>query len=213
MELGWQDLDPWWGRGRRQLRWRGRRSDRIHCRFQSIPQELCSEQPRWPPVLLSLRPDWIKLVFKDPIIFSFLPEKLEFQNKLHAPWESRQTLGSPDIGHPSVQCQPAGSGMHAVSDLDITDVQSICSFSPPCGEDHGGAIYLKFVFGVVKYLDPRLVSRESYWERDTIIQVGKWPLWSKWPGEESFLSFWNGLIEDGPSPAWGRNGPLARHLR
>ena len=63
-------------------------------------------------------------------------------------------------------------------------------------EDRGGAIYLEVVFGVVKYLDPRLVSRESYWVVDTIIQVGKWPLWSKWPGKELFLSFWNGLIED-----------------
>ena len=43
-----------------------------------------------------------------------------------------------------------------------------------------------------------IVSRESYWVGDTIIQVGKWPLWSKWAGEESFLSFWNGLIEDEP---------------
>ena len=59
--------------------------------------------------------------------------------------------------------------MHAVGDLDITDVQQVFSFSPPCGEDRGGAIYFEFVFGIVKYLDPRLVSRESYWMRDTII--------------------------------------------
>ena len=88
--------------------------------------------------------------------------------------------------------------MNAFDDLDVTDVQRVFSFSPQCREDRGGAIYLEFVFGVVKYLDPRLVSRESYWVGDTIIQVGKWPLWSKWPGKESFLSFWNGLIEDEP---------------
>ena len=67
--------------------------------------------------------------------------------------------------------------MHAVGDLDITDVQRVFSFNPPCREDRGGTIYLEFVFGVVKYLDPRLVSRESYWVGDTNIQVGKWPLW------------------------------------
>ena len=124
---------------------------------------------------------------KDPIIFSFLPEKLDSQDKLRAPWESRQKLGSPDVGHPSVQCQSASSGMHAIGDLDTTDVQRVFSFNPPCREDRGGAIYLEFVFGVVKYFDPRLVSRESYWVRDTIIQVGKFPLWSKWPGEELSL--------------------------
>ena len=91
--------------------------------------------------------------------------------------------------------------MHAVGDLDITDIQRVFNLNPPCAEDPGGAIYLEFVFGIVKYLDPRLVSWESYWVRDTIIQVGKWPLWSKWPGEESFLSFWNGLIEDEPYSA------------
>ena len=68
--------------------------------------------------------------------------------------------------------------MHAVGDLDIADVQGVFSFNPPCREDSGGAIYLEFVFGVVKYLDPRLISRESYWVGDTNIQVGKWPLWS-----------------------------------
>ena len=88
--------------------------------------------------------------------------------------------------------------MHAVGDLDIIDVQRVFSFNPPCREDRGGPSTSEFVFGIVKYLNPRLVSRESYWVGDTIIQVGKWPLWSKWPGRESFLSFWNGLIEDGP---------------
>ena len=88
--------------------------------------------------------------------------------------------------------------MHAVGDLDIADIQRVFTLNPLCGEDRGGPIYPEFVFGVVKYLDPRLVSRESYGVRDTLIQVGKWPLWSKWPGEESFLSFWNGLIEDEP---------------
>ena len=119
------------------------------------------------------------------------------------PWESRQKLGSPNVGHPSVQCQPAASGMHAVGDLDTTDVHRVFSFNPPCREDRGDAIYLEFVFGAVKYLDPRFVCRESYWVGDTIIQVGKWPLWWKLRGGgggegESFLSFWNGLIEDGP---------------
>ena len=47
--LGWQDLDPQRGRGRRQLRCWGRCSDRTHCRFQSIPQGLCSERPRRSP--------------------------------------------------------------------------------------------------------------------------------------------------------------------
>ena len=154
---------------------------------------MCPERPL---ALLSLSPDLIKHVFKDSIIFRFLPEKLEFQNEL-APRESCKKLGSPDVGHPSVQCQPAGSGMHAVGDLDITDVQRVFYFNLPC-KDRGGAIYVEFVFGVVKYLDPRFISRESYRVRDTIIQVGKWSLWSKWPGEESFLSFWNGLIEDEP---------------
>ena len=49
--------------------------------------------------------------------------------------------------------------MHAVGDLNITDIQRVFILNPPCGEDRGGAIYLEFVFGVVKYLDPRLVSR------------------------------------------------------
>ena len=92
-----------------------------------------------------------------------------------SPWESRQKLCNPNVGHPSIQCQPVDSGMHAVGDLDITDVQRVFSFNPPCREDSGGAIYLEFVFGV-KYLDPRLVSWESYWVAN--IQVGKWPLWS-----------------------------------
>ena len=99
------------------------------------------------------------------------------------------------VGHPSVQRQTAGSGTHAVGDLDIADVERVFSLNPQCGEDRGGAIYLKFVLGVVKYLDPR-PSRESHWMRDMIIEVGKWPLWSKRPGEDRLLSFWNGLIED-----------------
>ena len=53
-----------------------------------------------PLALLSLSLDWIKLVFKDPIII-FLTEKLESQNKI-ALWESCKKLGSPDVGHPSV---------------------------------------------------------------------------------------------------------------
>ena len=63
-------------------------------------------------------------------------------------------MGSPDVGHSSFQCQPAGSGMHAVGDLDITDTQRVFTLNPPCGEDRGGAIYLEFVFGVVKYRQP-----------------------------------------------------------
>ena len=53
-----------------------------------------------PLALLSLSPDWIKLVFKDPIII-VLTEKLESQNKI-ALWESCKKLGGPDVGHPSV---------------------------------------------------------------------------------------------------------------
>ena len=53
-----------------------------------------------PLALLSLSPDWIKLVFKDPIIIG-LTEKLESQNII-ALWESCKKLGSPDVGHPSV---------------------------------------------------------------------------------------------------------------
>ena len=47
-----------------------------------------------PLALLSLSPDWIKLVFNDPIII-VLTEKLESQNKI-ALWESCKKLGSPD---------------------------------------------------------------------------------------------------------------------
>ena len=54
-----------------------------HCRFQSIPQVLCPSKSRWFLILLSLIPDRIKLVFKDPIII-FLTGKLEFQNE-HSP--------------------------------------------------------------------------------------------------------------------------------
>ena len=53
-----------------------------------------------PLTLLSLSPDRIKLVFKDPIIIG-LTEKLESQNKI-ALWMSCKKLGSPDVGHPSV---------------------------------------------------------------------------------------------------------------
>ena len=53
-----------------------------------------------PLALLSLSPDWIKLVFKDPIIIVHT-EKLESQNKI-ALWESCKKLGSHDVGHPSV---------------------------------------------------------------------------------------------------------------
>ena len=52
------------------------------------------------PLVLSLSPDWIKLVFKDPIIIG-LTEKLESQNII-ALWERCKKLGSPDVGHPSV---------------------------------------------------------------------------------------------------------------
>ena len=80
------------------------------------------------------------------------------------PWESRQKLCNPNVGRPVPACQL----WHACRrDLDITNVQRVFSFNPPCREDRGGAIDLEFVFGVVKYLDPRLVSRESYWVGDT----------------------------------------------
>ena len=98
------------------------------------------------------------------------------RRNLILPRESRQKLGSPDVGHPSIQCQPAGSGIYAFGDVDIANVQRVFSFNPPCRENRGGAIYLEFIFGVVKYLDPRLVSREPFRVGDTIIQVGKWPL-------------------------------------
>ena len=72
-----------------------------------------------PPALLSLSPDWIKLVFKDPIIFSFFRRNLILRRNSMPPGRAARK-GSPGVGHPSVQCQPAGSGMHAVGDLYIT---------------------------------------------------------------------------------------------
>ena len=53
-----------------------------------------------PLALLSLSLDWIKLVFKNPIII-VLTEKLESQNKIVL-WENCKKLGGPDVGHPSV---------------------------------------------------------------------------------------------------------------
>ena len=153
-----------------------------------------------PPALLSLSPDWIKLVFKDPIIFSFLLEKLEFQNKLLPPGRAARSWVALTS---AIRASSANLPALACMQSAISTSPMVFSFSLHV-EDCGGAIYLEFVFGVVKYLDPWLVSRESYWMRDMIIQVGKWPLWS--------FSFWNGLIEDGPSPPWGRDGPLARHF-
>ena len=60
-----------------------------------------------PLALLLLSPDWIKLVFKDPVII-VRTKKLESQNKI-ALWESCKKLGSLDVDPPSVQGQPAGS--------------------------------------------------------------------------------------------------------
>ena len=69
-------------------------------------------------------------------------------------WESCKKLDSPDVGHPSFQGQPAGSGMHAVGDLDVTDVEWVIFFHPPSRKDCRGAVNLKLIFGVVKNLDP-----------------------------------------------------------
>ena len=113
-----------------------------------------------PKDLLLLSPDWIKFVFKDTIIIG-LTEKLESQNKI-ALWESYKKLGSPDVGHPSVQGQPAGSGMHAVGDLDVTNVKWVIFFLPPSREDCRGTVNLKLIFGAVKNLDP-LVGRKPHW--------------------------------------------------
>ena len=112
-----------------------------------------------PLALLSLSPDWIKLVFKDPIII-VLTKKLESQNKITL-WESCQKLGSPDVGHPSVQGQPAGSGMHAVGDLDVTDVKWVIFFHPLSRKDCRGTVNLKLIFDVVINLDP-LVGRKPH---------------------------------------------------
>ena len=53
-----------------------------------------------PLALLSLSSDWIKLVFKAPIIIG-LTQKLESQNIISL-WESCKKLDSSDVGHPSV---------------------------------------------------------------------------------------------------------------
>ena len=50
-------------------------------------------------------------------------------NKI-ALWEGCKKLGSFDVRHPSVQGQPAGSGMHAVGDLDV-NVKWVIFFLPP----------------------------------------------------------------------------------
>ena len=80
----------------------------------------------YPLAFLSHSPDWIKLVFKDPVII-VLTEKLDSQNTI-ALWESCKKLGSPDVGHLSVQGKPVGSGMHAVGNLDVTNVKWVIVF-------------------------------------------------------------------------------------
>ena len=113
-----------------------------------------------PLALLSLSPDWIKLVFKDQIIIG-LTEKLESQNKI-ALWESCKKLGSPDVGHPSVQGQPSGSGMHAVGDLDVTNVKWVIFFHPPSREDCRGTVNLK----------PQRIS--THWSAGSLTGGGTW---------------------------------------
>ena len=98
-----------------------------------------------------------------------LTEKLEFQNEL-ALWESCKKLGSPVVCYPSIQVHPTGSGMYAVSNLHVTNVKRVLSFHSPSGEDRGGAVNLKLIFGVVTNLDP-LVSWKLHWGRDLVIQV------------------------------------------
>ena len=123
--------------------------------------------------LLSVSPDRAKPGFNDPIVVS-ITEKLESQNE-HALWGSCKELRSPIIGHPSVQGQPTSSGMHAIGDLDDTNVKRVISFHSPNGGNRGGAVDLNLIFSVVKKLDP-LVGWKPHWVRDLVIQVGKWPL-------------------------------------
>ena len=118
-----------------------------HCVNSGYHARLCV--PRDLDDLLSFSPDWIKLVFKDTIII-VLTEKLESQNKI-ALWESCKKLGSPDVGHPSVQGQPAG--MPAVGTFDDTNVKRVIFFHPPNREDCIGTVNFKLIFGVVKNLD------------------------------------------------------------
>ena len=109
-----------------------------------------------PLALLSLSPDPIIIVLR---------EKLDSQNKI-ALWESCKKLGSPDVGHPSVQGQPAGSGMHAVGDLDVTNVKWVLFVHHLNREDCRGAINLKLIFDVVKILDP--------WSAGSLTEEGTW---------------------------------------
>lgn len=93
--------------------------------------------------LFPLSTDWVKLVFDNSV-----------------------------VRHASIEGQSAGSSMHAVNNLNITNVTGVFTFHPPGREERSGAINFNLVFGVVKDLNP-LVIWEPYKVRDLAIKVDK----------------------------------------
>ena len=64
------------------------------------------------------------------------------------------------------------ANMHAVGNLDATNVKWVIFFHSPRRKNCRGAVNLKLIFGVVKTLDP-LVGRKPQWGRDLVIEVDK----------------------------------------
>ena len=148
-------LDPWQGRGHRQLRWRGRRSDRTHCRFHSIPQGLCSERPRQPLGPSFSQSGLDQTCLQGPNHLQLSPGETWFSGETPCPpgrvarsWVAlTSAIQASSASLPALACMPSAISTSPMS-----------SGSSPSTLHVEKTVFGEFVFGVVKYLDPRLVK-------------------------------------------------------
>ena len=149
--------------------------------------------------LLSLSPDWIKLVFKDPIIFSFLLEKLDSQEKLHAPpgrvarsWVAlTSAIRASSASLPPLACMPSAISTPPMSTGSSPSTLHVEKTAAAPSTSNSSLAPLS-ILTQGSYAGS-LTGWGTRSSRSVNGHCGR-----SCGGGESFLSFWNGLIEDGP---------------